>query len=39
MRNAAAARRRTRQAARLMQKAFVSMHVFHREYDPVPMHG
>ena len=39
MRNATAARRRTRPAARLMQKAFVSMHVFHREYGPVPMHG
>jgi hypothetical protein len=37
MRNATAARRR--QAARLMQKAFISMHVFHREYGAFPMHG
>jgi hypothetical protein len=39
MRNATAARRRTGQAARLMQKAFISMHVFHREYGAFPMHG
>jgi hypothetical protein len=38
IRNATAARRRTGQAARLMLKVFISMHVFHREYDAFPMH-
>jgi hypothetical protein len=39
IRNATPARRKTGQAARLMQKAFISMHVFHREYGRFPMHG